>query len=272
MSEKVKPKKIGWHALIGLSLKDFFKESNFEVDTEKNLAVKSQYVDILIISKSSGKQLDKLPDGFEFLKDYNILTYKSLKESLNQWAMVEILGHYVSYRKIISPKDKLLPESQFQVFAICTTYPQKILGSEKNFGKEIEKIKAGVYKIESPLTGSLVILVLSQMAQLWQLFSGNAVGFEYGDAHYKWHEPENKSLLNRLYQLYLKEDVDMPYTFEEVHREYTMPLIESLPTEMRLKGIPPEERLKGLAPSERLKGLTPSEIEDYLLKLKNNTH
>jgi len=75
-----------------------------------------------------------------------------------------------------------------------------------------------------------------------------------------------KSLLNQLYQLYLKEGVDMPYTFEDFHREYTMPFIESLPTELRLKGIPPDERLKGLAANEVFKQYSLSEIEAYLLK------
>jgi hypothetical protein len=168
------------------------------------MSVKPQYVDVLIISKSSGKPIDKLPDGFEFLTDYNILTYKSLNQSLNQWAIVEVLGHYVSYRKIVSPKKELLPESKFQVFAVSTIYPQKLLGSEKYFGKEVKKIKPGVYKVSSPFIGSIIILVLSQMSlreqnALWQLFSGNAAGFEYGDANYKWHEPEDKSLLNQLY-------------------------------------------------------------------------
>ena len=128
---------------------------------------------MLIISKSTGKPVDKLPDGFEFLTDYNVLTYKSLNQSLNQWAIVEILGHYVSYRKIVSPKDELLPESKFQAFAVCK-YPPKVLDSEKNFGEDIKKIKAGIYKIESKLIGSIIILVLSQMAleeqnALWQL-------------------------------------------------------------------------------------------------------
>jgi len=205
---------------------------------------------------------------------------------MNQWAIVEVLGHYVSYRKIVSPKNELLPESKFQVYAVSTNYPQKLLGSEKHFGKDISKIKAGVYKISSPLVGSIIILVLSQMSlqeqnALWQLFSGNAEGFEYGDAHYQWHSPEDKSLLNQLYKMYLKEGVDMPYTFEDFHRDYTIPFIESLPTEVRLKGIPteevfkhfsPNERLKGLAPSEVFKQFTPSEIEAYLLKLKKETH
>jgi hypothetical protein len=292
---ETKPKKlIQWHDLMGLGLTDLFKGSNFEVKTEQNMSVKPQYVDILIISKSSGNPLSKLPDGFEFLKDHNILTYKSLNESLNQWAIVEVLGYYASYRKIVSPKEKLLPQSKFQVYAICTNYPQKLLGSEQNFGHHIEKIKAGVYKISSPLIGSLIILVLSRMAlqtqnALWQLFSGHAQGFQYGNSHYQWHDPQDKSLLNQLYLLYLKEEVDMPYTFEDFHRDYTMPFIESLPVEVRLKGIPPEEVFKQFSPEEvfkqflpeevfkqftpdeRLKGLTPSEIEAYLQKLKKNT-
>jgi hypothetical protein len=76
MSKKV----IKWHDLIGLALTDLFKGSNFEVKTEQNMSVKPQYVDVLIISKSNGKPIDKLPDGFEFLADYNILTYKSLDQ------------------------------------------------------------------------------------------------------------------------------------------------------------------------------------------------
>ena len=274
MSKKV----IQWHDLFGLGLIDLFKGSNFEVKTEQNMSMKAQYVDVLIIKKSTGKPVDLLPDGFEFLADYNILTYKSLNESLNKWAIGEVIGHYVSYRKIVSPKpDQLLPESQFQIYAVCTHYPQKILGTEKKLGCDIKKIKAGVYEIDSAYVGSIIILVLSQMSQaeqnaLWQLFSGNAEGFKYGDTHYQWHDPEDKSLLSQLYQLYLKSGVEMPYTFEEFHREYTMPFIQSLPTEVRLKGIPPEEVLKQFSPEEVFKQFTPSEMEAYLRKLKKETH
>jgi len=297
MNEKaIPPKKvIKWHELFGLNLKDFFFQSNFEVKTEQNMSFQAQYVDVLIISKSEGKPLTQVPDGFEFLKEHNILTYKSLNQSLDQWTIVEILGHYVNYRKTVTTNNKLLPQSKFQVFAVCTSYPQKLLGFEKHFGQEIQKIKQGVYKITSPFIGSIIILVLSRMAQqeqnaLWQLFSGHGQGFKYGDVHYQWRVPMDKSLLNQLYQLYLKEEVKMPYTFEEFHRDYTMPFIESLPFEMRLKGIPtqerlkglapddrlkglaPDDRLKGLAPDDRLKGLAPNEIEAYLRKLKKKTH
>jgi hypothetical protein len=133
MSKKI----IKWHDLIGLTLTDFFKGSNFEVKTEENMSVKTQYVDVLIISKSSGKPIKKLPDGFEFLADYNILTYKSLNESMNKWAIAELLGHYVSYRKIVSPsQEKLLPESKFQLYAVSTNYPQKLYSRLKFFLKK----------------------------------------------------------------------------------------------------------------------------------------
>jgi hypothetical protein len=53
-------------------------------------------------------------------------TFNHSSHSLNQWAITEVLGHYVNYRKIVSPKNQLLPESKFQVYAVCTNYPQKL--------------------------------------------------------------------------------------------------------------------------------------------------
>ena len=94
-------------------------------------------------------------------------------------------------------------------------------------------------------------MLAQEQNALWQLFSGKARGFEYGDVHYQWRVPEDKSLLNQLYQLYLKEGVKMPYSFEEFHRDYTIPFIESLPLDIKLRGMTPQERLKGLAPDER---------------------
>jgi len=43
-------------------------------------------------------------------------------------------------------------------------------------------------------------MLAQEQNALWQLFSGQARGFEYGDAHYQWRVPEDKSLLNQLYQ------------------------------------------------------------------------
>jgi hypothetical protein len=178
-------KKINWHRAFGLTLTDFFKDSNFEVGLEKEMSVKLQYLDVLIIKKSDGKPIDKLklPDGFEHLANYNILTYKSMHQALDHWAIEEVIGHYVSYRKIVSPsKQELLPASDFQIYAVSTRYPQNLLGSKKKPNPEIEEIQAGVYKVSSQLICPVIILVLSEMLKddknaLWQLFSGKADGF-----------------------------------------------------------------------------------------------
>ncbi|TGO02252.1 hypothetical protein PN36_27895 [Candidatus Thiomargarita nelsonii] len=97
-------KKINWHRAFGLTLSDFFKDSNFEILLEKDMSVKPQFLDVLIIKKSDGKPIEKLPDGLEHLADYNILTYKSMHQALVSWAIEEVIGHYVSYRKIVSKR------------------------------------------------------------------------------------------------------------------------------------------------------------------------
>ncbi|KHD07833.1 hypothetical protein PN36_31450 [Candidatus Thiomargarita nelsonii] len=268
-------KKINWHRAFGLTLTDFFKDSNFEVGLEKEMSVKLQYLDVLIIKKSDGKPVDKLklPDGFEHLVKYNILTYKSMHQALDHWAIEEVIGHYVSYRKMVSPsKQELLPASDFQVYAVSTRYPKNLLGSKKKLNPEIEEIQAGVYKVLSKLICPVIILVLSEMLKddknaLWQLFSGKADGFEFGNVHYQWHDPSSQALLNQLYKLYSKEGVVMSYTWDDYFRDY--------PPEEFLRKLPPEAILKGISddvilkiPDEkRLKGISPEVIKKYLSSL-----
>ena len=49
--------------------------------------------------------------GSTNLRAHNLLTYKSKQEPLDGWALDELIGHYVNYRKLISPESRLLPES-----------------------------------------------------------------------------------------------------------------------------------------------------------------
>jgi hypothetical protein len=44
-----------------------------------------------------------------------------LREPFDDWALKELTGHYVNYRKQISLSlDNLLPEEQFRLYGICT--------------------------------------------------------------------------------------------------------------------------------------------------------
>jgi len=173
-----------WHRLFGITLTDFFSGSNFHVDLEKDLSLQQQYLDVIIIEKDDGQKLVDLPDGLDNLRQHNLLTYKSHQEALDTWALDGLLGHYVNYRKQESPppkpptkKKSLLPESDFQLYAVCTRYPHKLAKKHS-----LETIQDGVYNLS---WGSKVVrvIVLSRMPKtqkntVWQLFSNVLDKFE----------------------------------------------------------------------------------------------
>ncbi len=59
--------KINWHRLFGLTLMDLFTNSNYQVELEKELSLKKQYLDVVIIRKTIGKPLAAVPVGLENL-------------------------------------------------------------------------------------------------------------------------------------------------------------------------------------------------------------
>ena len=271
--------KINWHRLFGLTLMDLFTDSNYQVELEKELSLKKQYLDIVIMRRTGGKPLKQLPVGLDNLTEHNLLTYKSLREPLDDWAVEELIGHYTNYRKLVSSSlENLLPANQFQLYAISTRYPRQLLSEPIR----LKELQPGVFELTWG-TRFLRLIVLSRVSleeknAFWLLFSGKEPGFVYGDQHYHWQQPSERAVLNQLYELYQQEGVIMPYTMEDFERDFTREHLHLLPPEDRLKGLPLEERLKGLppetifkqfSPEERLKGLSPELIEAYLSELKN---
>jgi hypothetical protein len=258
-------------------LTDYFIDSNYKVELEKELSVQEQFLDVIIIRQESGKPIEEVPDGLENLGEHNVLTYKSLHQPVDSWTIDELVGHYVNYRKLVSPTaDKLLPIEQFRLYAVSTRYPQK-LETEAS----LHLVKAGVYEVQWG-SHAIRVIVLSRVPEaprnaVWQLFSAIPEKVLYGAAHYRWRQSEDRKLIRDLHQKYQVEGITMPYTLEDYHRDSTMEylrslspeellkalpikeLLKALPPEERLKGLPPEERLKGLPPEERLKGLPPKE-------------
>ncbi len=261
-----------WHRSFGLALTDYFTDSAYRVELEKDLSLKQQFLDVVIIEQEASRPLLEPPDGLENLGHHNLLTYKSFRESLSDWALDELVGHYVNYRKQISPSwEILLPVEDFRLYAVTTRWPEK-LATEVAF----ESLKEGIYETQ---WGSrrIRIIVLSQVPKvernaIWQLFSAEAEKVQYGADHYQWRRQNYSKLINKLYQYYHIEGIAMPYTWEDFEREYDQELLERLTPEERLKGLPAEERLKGLPVEARLKGLPAKEIEAYLKKLRQRRH
>src|SRR5947209_2183809 len=117
-----------WHRLFGLTWTDFFTGQPVTVEMEKDLSLKKQLLDVLLIRKEAESLACRLPDGFEDLSRFNLVTFKSHAEKLSLWTLYELVGHYVNLRKQVSPsmdEDGLLPEEQFRLYAVCARYPQQ---------------------------------------------------------------------------------------------------------------------------------------------------
>src|SRR6266851_5536922 len=98
-------------------------------ELEKDLSIKKQLLDVVILRKQQGRFAGQLPDGFDDLAIHNLLTFKSYWEALDDWALKELTGHYVNYRKQVSPSLKsLLPEEEFRLYAVCSRYPNNLAG------------------------------------------------------------------------------------------------------------------------------------------------
>src|ERR1700674_1709270 len=112
-----------WHRQFGLLLTDFFTGSPFVVELEKDLSLKQQFLDVVIIRKRKGRFAGRLPDGLDDLADHNLINFKSHQETRDDWALKELTGHYVNYRKQLSAAEQpLLPEGAFRLYAVCSRF------------------------------------------------------------------------------------------------------------------------------------------------------
>jgi hypothetical protein len=253
-----------WHRLFGLFLMDFFSNSPFRVELEKDLSLRRQLLDVVVVRREEGVFHERLPDGLDPLALHNLITFKSYWEALDDWVLKELTGHYVNYRKQVSPATgELLLEKMFRLFAVCARPPQKLAGQVA-----LVPVQPCVYDCRRG-TDMIRVVVLAELPQSehnapLHLFSASREQVRYGAEHYRQRSAETSSLLGRLWEQYRKEGVPVPYTMEDFRRDYTREHLKDLTPEERLEGLPPEERLKGLPPEERLKGLS---LEEQLAAL-----
>jgi hypothetical protein len=274
-----------WHRLFGLLLTDFFTDSPFVVEVERDLSVQQQLLDVVIIRRHPGPFAGRLPDGLEGLRAHNLITFKSHREALDDWAMKELVGHYVSYRKFVSPSpSELLPEDQFGLYAVAARFPQQLSAQVP-----WEPVQPGVYDCRWG-TDTIRVVVAGELSQEahnapLHLFSARPALIEFGGRAYKPHRPNASSLLVELLQGFQGEGLAMPFTMEDFLRQFVKKhfpelspaeqgeVFRNLSPERRenvIRSLPPEERqdvVRSLSPEERLAGLTPEQIQAYLAAL-----
>jgi hypothetical protein len=273
--------RLKWHHLFGICLTDYFSDLPYTVELEKDLSLKQQFLDVVIIRKTHEDYPSILPDGLENLKNHNLLSYKSLHESFDAWAIQELIGHYVNYRKQLC-EEPLIDESEFSLYAISTRFPAGL-----NKRVTFTEIQTGVYELE--LSIKIRLIVLNQIVQaehnlLWHLFSHAMDNIRYAKKHYK-PKTNLSSAINVLYEYYQLEGLIMPYTLEQFQKEVALDHLHFLSANEILKQVPEimsqapiSERLKGLSAqdilsqvsiNELLKGLSKEEIFAFLEQAKN---
>jgi hypothetical protein len=256
-----------WHRLFGLSWMDFFRGTAVQVEMERDLSVKQQLLDVLLICARDVVLPRRLPDGFD-LAAYNLVSFRSYQDSLDGWILNELVGHFVNLRKQVSPSmQDLLPETDFRLFAVVVRFPHKLAKQV-----ELHPIQPGVYEVRH-FSGIIRIVVVHEMPQeehnaMLHLFSAKDELLRYGAEHYRPYSEDTSTLLYELFETYHEEGKVMPDQLEIFARETIEKMLKKLSPEERLKGLPPEDRLKGLPPEElrkhlsaeeRLKGLPPEE-------------
>jgi hypothetical protein len=263
-----------WHRLFGLLLTDFFSGSPFVVEVERDLSQQQQLLDVVIVHRRRGRFAGALPDGMGDLTEHNLITFKSLHEALDDWAIRELIAHYVAYRKPVSPSPSdLLPASRFRLYAVCARFPHNLVARPVPW----QERQSGVYDCQWGLD-SLRVIVTGQLPREVRnaplhLFSASPelVGFASGVYHRR--SEETSLLLGQLFERFRGEGFVMAFTMEDFKRQYIKEHFAQLtPEEQReaLQALPPEKQqevLQALPPERRLAGLSPEQIRQYLDRL-----
>jgi predicted Fe-S protein YdhL (DUF1289 family) len=257
-----------WHRLFGLLLTDFFTGLPFTVEVERDLSAQQQLLDVVIVRRGRGRVTIRLPDGLDTLAAHNLITFKSHREALDAWAIKELIGHSVAYRKLVSPSPSdLLPEEHFRLYAVCARFPS-ILSAQVPW----QERQAGVYDCQWG-TDTVRVIVAGQLSQEPQnaplhLFSASPELLGFGRSAYQRRSANTSGLLVELFERFNAEGFAMSYTMEDFQRDFTRKHFARLTPEERrqvLQSLPLEERQEmwqSLTPAERREmwqSLTPVE-------------
>lgn len=286
-----------WHRLFGLLLTDFFTDSPFTVEIETDLSAQQQLLDVVIVRRKPGRFADRLPDGLDDLTEHNLITFKSHREALDDWAIRELVGHYVAYRKLVSRSpSNLLPADRFRLYAVAARFPHNLSGQVP-----WQQRQAGVYDCWWGLDVVRVI-VAGQLSREphnapLHLFSAAPELVDFAGTTYQRRSEYTSSLLGQLFDRLRREGLTMPYTMADFRRDYVkehfaelapeeqVAVWQSLPAQKRaamfgsmpvgeqeavLQSLPPEHRaelLQSLPPEHQVELLQALPAEKRLAGL-----
>jgi hypothetical protein len=232
--------------------------------------VQQQLLDVVIVRRGRGRFAGRLPDGLHPLAPHNLLTFKSHREALDDWAVRELLAHYVAYRKLVSPSpSELLPAEHFRLYAVAARFPHNLAGQVP-----WQQRQPGVYDCQWGLD-TVRVVVAGELPREEQnaplhLFSASPDLVGFGRGAYRRRSEQTSRLLGQLLERFREDGFAMSWTMEDFNRQYIKEHYPQLTPEEQaemLQSLPPEKQekmLQSLPPERRLAGLSPEQIQQYL--------
>jgi DNA-binding transcriptional ArsR family regulator len=155
-----------------------------------------------------------------------------------------LIGHYVAYRKLVSPSPSaLLPEESFRLYAVCARFPHNLSGQVP-----WQEQQAGVYDCQWGTDRVRVVVAGALPRETHNaplhLFSASPELLGFGRNAYRQRSDETSRLLRQLLDTY-QGDFLMPFTWADFERWYIKDHFRQLRPEERREAIdtlPPEER------------------------------
>jgi hypothetical protein len=264
---------LDWHRLFGLVLTDFFTDSPFAVEIERDLSEQQQFLDVVILRRGRGRFASRLPDGLDGLVEHNLITFKSHREALDGWTMKDLVGHYVAYRKLVSASpSELLSEDRFRLYGVCARFPHNLSGQVP-----WQQQQPGVYDCRWG-TDVVRIVVAGELPREphnapLHLFSASPLLVGFGRDAYRRRSAQTSTLLGELFKRFQGEGFTMSYTMEDFQRDYAKKYFPRLTSGERrevIQLLPPEEQQEvanSLPLEKRLEGLSAEQIREYLDRL-----
>lgn len=269
-----------WHRLFGAFVRDHLAKQPVTVETEYDLSLQQQLLDVVIIRKTDEPLTIQLPSGFEQLPRHVLIRFKSHQETLDAEAMDELISHYVNYRKMVSPRGRGLPHADFGVYALSVRFPREL-----DRVWPLRPVTAGVYASNS-FSRELRVVVVHELPHeghnaLLHLFSARAEALAFAREHYRAQSNKPSGLLAQLLGRYLLEGVEMPLDMDkwvkELEERLQQELLAKMTPEQRVevaKALSPEQRIevaKTLSPEERAEvanTLSAEQLEELLRQKK----
>ena len=286
MSSSQKPyPKTRWHRILAGILEEWLTPVGIKVQTEIPISSNPPKADILLL-KSTNKKLKvqqhlRLPDGLRNSRSSQFLLEFKYTESLNEDAVLQLLG----YRTFYLSSQKLKP-MDLDCFLLCSQTPRQKTLDHLGY---VETELPGVYQSQSALVSHITLLSLNDLSNEPQNIPLKCFASKRKENSkaYKFIQ-ENKLygmslsmewLLNGLWKLLFREAKNMsaiaeieeltPEYVKEVGKEWVDHWIKTLPAEELLKYLGAKERLEGLETIDIIDALSPEALKKLKEQLNN---